>query len=135
MIPNHPQFLAAIQDKKKVWVKFYSKADNGVLERSCAPMDYGPGGGTQDGLNRYWLWDYASDTGSHALSLLPQQIVDLQVLGEVFDPAQFIIGPLPASVAPAVGLAARHGTPTADVTGQRSVNTPGAVARLILMEA
>ena len=135
MIPNHSQFVQAVEDSNKIRVQFYSKADNGVLDRTCAPLKYGPGGEVQDGLNRYWLWDYASDTGSHALSLLPQQIVDLQVLGEVFDPAQFIIGPLPASVAPAVGLAARHGTPTADVTGQRSVNTPGAVARLILMEA
>ena len=100
MIPNHAQFLTAIQDKKKVWVKFYSKADNGVLERACAPMDYGPGGGVQDGLNRYWLWDYASDTGAHALGLLPQQIVDLQVLGEAFDPAQLAAGAKPEPVVP-----------------------------------
>ena len=43
MIPNHAQFLAAIKDKKKVCVQFYSKADSGVLDRVCAPMDYGPG--------------------------------------------------------------------------------------------
>jgi len=89
MIPNHPQFIEAIAEKKKVWVRFYSTADNGVLEHVCAPMDYGPGGDTHDGLNRYWLWDYASNAGSHTLGLAPQQIVDLQVLGEVFDPADF----------------------------------------------
>jgi hypothetical protein len=91
MIPNHPQFIAAITGKKKVWVRFYSTADNGVLEHVCAPMDYGPGGETHDGLNRYWLWDYTSNTntGTHILGLVPQQIVDLQVLGEAFDPADF----------------------------------------------
>jgi hypothetical protein len=95
MIPNHPRFIEAINEKKKVSVRFYSKADSGVLDRVCAPMDYGPGGEIQDGLNRYWLWDYTSNTGTHTLGLLPQQIVDLQVLGEVFDPAEFGARPSP----------------------------------------
>lgn len=88
MIPNHNQFIESIHAKKKVWVRFYSNADSGVLDRVCAPMDYGPGGDIKDGLNRYWFWDYTSNTGAHTLGLAPQQIVDLQVLGEVFDPAQ-----------------------------------------------
>lgn len=95
MIPNHARFLEALSEKKKVSVRFYSKADSGVLDRVCAPMDYGPGGEGQDGLNRYWLWDYTSNTGTHALGLLPQQIVDLQVLGDVFDPAEFGARPSP----------------------------------------
>lgn len=76
MIPNHPQFTAAIQDKK-VCVRFYSKPDRNrrAGSRSCAPMDYGPGE-NPDGLNRYWLWDYASETGAKTLGLLPQQILD-----------------------------------------------------------
>jgi hypothetical protein len=104
MIPNHARFIEAIKEKKEVSVRFYSKADNGVLDRICAPMDYGPGGENHDGLNRYWLWDYASNTGSHTRGLLPQQIVDLQVLGEVFDPVQFSIGLSPVSVSQTNGL-------------------------------
>jgi len=98
MVPNHKQFIEAINEKKKVWVRYYSKADSGVLDRVCAPMDYGSGGEIQDGLNRYWLWDYSSNTGTHTLGLLPQQIVDLQVLGEVFDPAEFGVRPWQWSV-------------------------------------
>jgi len=116
MIPNHAQFLSAIQEHKKVWVRFYSTADSGVLDRVCAPMDYGPGGGIQDGLNRYWLWDYASDSGANALGLLPKQIVELRMLGDLFDPAELAIGPSlesagrigersPASTVPAGGAA------------------------------
>jgi len=93
MIQNHERFIEAIKEKKKVWVRFYSPADNGVLEHVCAPMDYGPGDEISDGLNRYWLWDYGSDTDSHTLGLTPQQIVDLQVLGEVFSPADFGVQP------------------------------------------
>jgi hypothetical protein len=88
MIPNHKQFIEAIKQKNKVCLQFYSKADSGVIDLVCAPMDYGPGGGIQDGVNRYWLWDYTSNTGSPALGLLPEQVLDLRVLGEAFDPAQ-----------------------------------------------
>jgi hypothetical protein len=94
MIPNHTQFIEAIQEKRKVRVRFYSRADSGVLDRVCGAMDYGPGTGMEDGLHRYWLWNYASNTDAHLLGLLPQEIVELHVLGELFNPAEF--GPAPA---------------------------------------
>jgi hypothetical protein len=52
MIPNHKQFIEAIREKKKVSVRFYSKADSGVIDLVCAPMAYGPTGAVQDGVNR-----------------------------------------------------------------------------------
>lgn len=106
MIPNHDQFLAAIRDKNKVSVRYYSPADHGVVDRICAPLEYGPGVANTDGLNRYWLWDYASLTDSHRLGLVPQQIVDLQVLGVVFDPAILITDPSLGPASPAGGLPA-----------------------------
>jgi len=106
MISNHPQFLEAIQEKKKVSVRFYSKADNGVLERICAPVSYGQGSESRDEFNRYWFWDYAGNSGSHELGLLPQQVLNLQVLGEAFDPNVFTTKPSPASVPPTGGLPA-----------------------------
>lgn len=99
MIPNHAHFIGAVQDKKKVYVRFYSKPDSGVLDRVCAPMDYGPGENL-DGLNRYWLWDYANEMGANTIGLVPQQILDLQVLGDVFDPSEFILGPSMGNVVP-----------------------------------
>jgi len=93
MIPNHARFIEAIQEKKKVRVRLYSVADSGVVDRVLAPMDYGPGVGQEDGLNRYWLWKEKSDGTGQALGLLPQEIVDLLMLGEVFDPAQFTSRP------------------------------------------
>jgi len=61
-------------------------------------MDDGPGGGIADGVNRYRLWDYSSNRGTHTLGLLPQEIVDLQVLGALFDPAEFGVQPAPWSI-------------------------------------
>jgi hypothetical protein len=98
MIRNHKQFIEAIQEKKKVCLRLYSKADRGVIDLVCAPMDYGPGGGIQDGVNRYWLWDYTSNTGSPSLGLLPEQVLDVRVLGEVFDPSQIEVAPTPWSI-------------------------------------
>jgi hypothetical protein len=106
MIPKQAQFIEGIKDKKKVRVRYYSLADGSVLDRICAPMSYGPGGEIHDGLNRYWFWDCTSDMGTHALGLGPKRIVDLQVLGELFDPTELTITPLSVSVSPTDGLAA-----------------------------
>ncbi|SPE61552.1 conserved hypothetical protein [Verrucomicrobia bacterium] len=98
MIPNHKQFIEAIVEKKKVCLRFYSKADSGVIDLVCAPLDYGPGAGIPDGVNRYSLWDYTSNNGSHTLSLRPEQVLDLRALGEIFDPAEFGVRPSPWSI-------------------------------------
>lgn len=119
MIPNHARFIEAINEKKKVSVRFYSKADNGVLDRICAPMSYGQSSESEDELNRYWLWDYGSNTASHTLGLVPQQIVDLQVLGEVFDPAQFNIASSPVSGSQTGGLPATTIIPSAIAKGPK----------------
>jgi hypothetical protein len=89
MIQNHPLFISALHEKKKVRVRFYSEADSGVLDRVCAPMDYGPGNEVKDTLNRYWLWDYARHNGSHVVGLVPKEVLELQVLGEGFGLAEF----------------------------------------------
>ena len=89
MIPNHKDFIEAVKEKKKVCLRFYSKADSGVIDLVCAPLDYGPGAGLQNAVNRYWFWDYTSNNGSHILPLLQEQILELSVLGSMFDPAGF----------------------------------------------
>ena len=114
MIPNHKQFIEAIKEKNKVCLRFYSKADSGMIDLVCAPMDYGPGAGIQDGVNRYWLWDYTSNNGSHTLSLLPEQVLDLRVLGEAFDPAQLDVRP------PQWSIPRDWGSPSAAGTEMRS---------------
>jgi hypothetical protein len=110
MTPNHKQFIEAIREKKKGCVRFYSKADSGVIDLVCAPMDYGPGAGIQDGVNRYWLWDYTSNTGSPALGLLLEQVLDLRVLGEVFDTAEFGVPPPAWSIPRDCGSPSGSGT-------------------------
>ena len=83
-------FVAAIHAKQKVRLTFFSKEDGHTLVRTCAPMDFGPSRRTKNKEDRYHLWDYESDTSTHTLSLLPGQVVSIEVLEEVFDPSEFV---------------------------------------------
>ena len=84
------EFIAAIRSKNKIRLTFYSKEDGTQIVRTCAPMDFGPSRRAANTDDRYHLWDYDSDTKSHTLSLLPAQLVRMEVLPEHFDPAGFV---------------------------------------------
>ncbi|GGY93474.1 hypothetical protein [Shewanella fodinae] len=83
-------FIQAIHDKTKIRLTFASKEDGHNLTRICAPMDFGPSRRAHNQDNRYHLWDYDSDKSNHTLSLLPDQIVEMEFLEELFDPADFV---------------------------------------------
>ena len=119
MIKNHEQFIEAIKEKKKGCLRFYSKADRGMIDLVCAPMDYGPGAGISDGINRYSLWGYTSNDGSHTLSLLPEQVLDLRLPGERFDSAQVEVTP------PAWSIPRDWGAPSRTGTEIRTGDKPG----------
>ena len=84
------KFIGAIHSKNKVRLTFYSKQDGGLLVRTCAPMDYGPSRRATDQSDRFHFWDYGSDTKKHTLSLSPSQVTSIELLGETFDPADFV---------------------------------------------
>lgn len=86
-------FLRAIQDKKKIRLTFISKQDGHEITRICAPMDYGPKRLANNQSDRYHLWDYESDSRHHILSLLPERIVEMEVLAEEFEPEEFVAWP------------------------------------------
>lgn len=83
-------FIQAIHDRRKIRVRFFSEQDNAVLTRLCAPMDFGPGKKIREKNDRYWVWDYESDTGVHPLGLRPERIEDMVILDDQFDPAEFV---------------------------------------------
>ena len=83
-------FVGAIHSKNKVILTFHSKEDGHSLTRTCAPMDYGPSTRAHNKSDRFHFWDYDSDTAKHTLSLLPEQVISIEVLPEKFDPAEFV---------------------------------------------
>jgi hypothetical protein len=92
MIPNHTQFIDAIRERKLLRVVYYSRPDAGTVDRECAPLDYGQDLGSSDSLNLYWIWDPAATAGTNPLGLVPDQIVQVHVLGKDFDPAAYQLG-------------------------------------------
>ncbi len=86
------QFINALKDKTKIRLTFYSKQDDMAVTRLCAPMDYGPGKNTKKRDNRYHLWDYESQSSSpfHTLSLLPEQILEMEFTDLPFNPSEFV---------------------------------------------
>ncbi|MBB5407241.1 hypothetical protein HDG34_001164 [Paraburkholderia sp. HC6.4b] len=87
------EFIAAIHSKNRILLTFYSKEDGSQLVRTCAPMDYGPGSRTKNRDDRFHSWDYDSDTSQHVLSLLPNQVLRIEILNVTFDPGEFVTWP------------------------------------------
>lgn len=83
-------FISAIHSKAKVRLTFFSKEDGHSLTRLCAPMDFGPSRRAHNKSDRYHLWDYESDKSNHTLSLLPDQVVNMEFLDEEFCPSEFV---------------------------------------------
>ncbi|NEU71708.1 hypothetical protein PI95_003685 [Hassallia byssoidea VB512170] len=91
MHSEHQIFVQAIHFKSKLKLTFFSKEDGVPLVRTCAPMDFGPSRRAKDTSNRYHFWDYDSDTKSHTLSLLPEQVIQIKATEDSFNPVEFII--------------------------------------------
>jgi hypothetical protein len=84
------KFIAAIHSRNKLSLTFHSKEDGQPLIRTCAPMDYGPSRRAHDKSDRFHLWDYDSDASQHTLSILPNQVLNIEVLAQAFEPSEFV---------------------------------------------
>jgi hypothetical protein len=82
-------FLKAIKEKWIIMVKIDS-SEKGLIHRKCIPYDFGPSNRYKDGQNRYHFYDLDSPDGAHNLSILPHQLIELQILDEKFDPKNFV---------------------------------------------
>lgn len=81
--------LEGIHSKKKVEITFNSY-EKGVISRLCIPFDIGPSRKYKDGKNRYHFFDLNSPDGSHNLSILPSQLLNIELISEDFNPADFV---------------------------------------------
>lgn len=82
-------FLEAISLKRQVNIKINSK-EKGIIERVCVPFDFGPSRRYKDGLDRFHFFDLNSPEGKHNLSILPEQLIEINLLTIAFNPADYI---------------------------------------------
>jgi len=85
----HDDFIEAINNKDVVSVTVNSQ-EKGMIKRKCIPFDFGPSRRYKDGKERYHFYDLDSPDGSHNLSILPEQLMDLSILGEHFEPGEYV---------------------------------------------
>ncbi|MBL0199984.1 MAG: hypothetical protein IPP81_07345 [Chitinophagaceae bacterium] len=82
-------FIDSINNKLVVKLTFDSK-EKGTITRICIPFDFGPSRRYKDGLERYHFYDLDSPDGKHNLSLLPEQILEISLTEQSFDPSEYI---------------------------------------------
>jgi len=82
-------FINAIHERKILTVTFDAK-EKGIITRKCIPYDFGPSSRAKDKSDRYHFHDLNSPEGEHNLSILPEQLVDLQITQDQFDPADYV---------------------------------------------
>ncbi|PLW79679.1 hypothetical protein C0585_06820 [Candidatus Woesearchaeota archaeon] len=83
---NKEIFIQAINEKKKVKVKINTD-EKGIIIRDCIPFDFGTG--KLPGI-RYHFLDLTSPDGPHNLSVLPNKLLEIEILDETFNPADYI---------------------------------------------
>lgn len=89
MTTHYDIFVASIHNKNTIKVIFDSK-EKGIIERKCIPFDFGPSRRYKDGLDRLHMYDLDSPDGKHNLSILPDQLLELEILEELFNPGDFV---------------------------------------------
>lgn len=82
-------FLNAISEIKIVKVKVNTK-EKGVIERHCIPFDFWPSRKFKDGVDRYHFWDLDSPEKKHNLSILPEQLIKIEILSQSFNPWDYV---------------------------------------------
>ncbi len=82
-------FVQAINEIKLVKVVFDSY-EKGRITRVCVPFDYGPSRRYKDEKNRYHFYDLDSPSSNHNLSILPEQLINIEILNESFTPADYV---------------------------------------------
>jgi len=89
MEKHYDIFLEAIHLKRLLKIKFNSK-EKGIIERTCVPFDFGPSRRSKDGFDKFHLYDLDSPDGKHTLSILPEQLLEIELLNIEFNPADYI---------------------------------------------
>ncbi len=82
-------FFTAIHGKKEVKITFDSK-EKGIIKRKCVPFDYGPSRKYNDVRDRCHFYDLDSPEGNHNLSILPEQLIAIELLNETFEPSDYV---------------------------------------------
>jgi len=89
MHKDYQKFIEAIHQKKLVKAVVDTE-EKGIIERKCVPFDYAVSNRYKDDRERFHFFDLDSPDGQHNLSILPEKLKSLEILDELFDPADYV---------------------------------------------
>ena len=87
---NKDIFLQSIYEKRLVSVTFNS-LEKGRIVRTCIPYDFGPSRrNLKVNPDRFHLYDLDSPEENHNLSILPEQIISIEIPDQNFNPGDYV---------------------------------------------
>lgn len=86
---NYDLFIASIHKRNTIKISCNTK-EKGLIERVCIPFDFGPSRRYKDGLDRFHFYDLNSPDGKHNLSILAEQLIDVELLVDIFEPGDYV---------------------------------------------
>ena len=89
----HEIFLLAIHKKKLVKLIVNTK-EKGLIERLCVPYDFGPSKRANLKSNPSKYHFFHNET-KHPSAFLPEQIIELKITDQDFDPGNYVKWPSP----------------------------------------
>lgn len=82
-------FLEAIHNRRIISIIFDS-FEKGEISRKCIPFDYGPSRRFKDGEDRFHAFTLNSPSGNHNISILPKQLIEIEMTNEKFNPGDYV---------------------------------------------
>jgi hypothetical protein len=82
-------FIQSINEKLIIELTFKS-IEKGIIKRKCIPFDFGPSRRYRDKSQRYHFLVLNGPEGRHNLSVLPMQIVKIELTDLNFNPSKYI---------------------------------------------
>lgn len=87
---HYDVFVQAINEKRIIKLQFNSY-EKWIIERRCVPFDFWPSRrNISPNPERFHYYDLSSPDWKHNLSILPEQIIKMEVIDEFFEPENYI---------------------------------------------
>ena len=87
VIKKQKLFLMAIDNKQLIQIRFISNKERTEIIRVCAPLDFATGQREKVKTFRFFVYDIDN---RHTIGIAVDQLIDIHVLDEVFDPEEII---------------------------------------------
>ena len=94
MDSEHEVFIQAIEQERKLEVKFFCRKRQREVVSLCAPLHYSKGSAVsttdvKNELECYYLWDFEAQKGKNFLVLSPSEILSMKLTDDVFHVQEF----------------------------------------------